>query len=863
MRRLHASLLSFQRIHLAALIADWRRTLLSVIGVALGVTVVLGVVILKAELFRPFDSFGPSLTHAADLRVAEITPKVAGRLPIDTINRLGDEIAGAQAVIPVVAALTPVDVAGTSGSLAARPSHGFFLLGGSCQIELLVGSFDCEQRARSEKPADGPGVPLQMPAVIAQRHGLQLGAELRIPGLPPGSAHLGWTFPEFDRVKPINDGYVLFAPSADVAASLLSQPGYVTAAFVLPKKDANATDIESDINRVIAGVATYGPPRPHLPAVFENSRQSMDLTVLAGIIVGVLISVNTILLAVEERRAVMGTIGAIGARPVGLFGGMLCEGAVVGLLGGLLGVPSGFLLGTYLVNRFGQSMLAGSGGSISVHFTPSLIVIGAAAGTVCGILAMLGPAVRLTREGPLASMASVGGVQRARTIPMWPLIVGAGLLAGAVVLCKVFERGSLPLSMGINGLTVGLCGVVLVTAWIAPRAAGLWSGLLTKARPDVGRLLGADVRRYTVLFALSAALLAESTSLAIGSNSMQVLGTEQIAVQKADRLPSALLIRAQAVLDQRDGRLSDSTFGLVTTAADGRPVSSRWQSTISSGTLSRQVVGVTPGDWYSQAVYEPTASGDQFWQGLLDGEVGLTQIAASRLGVAAGDTVELPTVEGPKPYRVAGIFRPQMINDAAVGDIVLVSEALARNDWAAVRDQVAVDYPSPADAAAHRGDFWNLGAGLSVYDNEHWRSEASTGITRFLQPITFAGYVVMAAAGISVLNVFLLGLVQRKRERAALRAIGVTAGQEQAVIVANAGVLGSIVAGLAVLGGIGLTYLWSLGSPVFYGIKIEWGVVALPLRTGVAAVFALVLAAAVYPVIHSRRLETVAVLRSS
>jgi putative ABC transport system permease protein len=275
------------------------------------------------------------------------------------------------------------------------------------------------------------------------------------------------------------------------------------------------------------------------------------------------------------------------------------------------------------------------------------------------------------------------------------------------------------------------------------------------------------------------------------------------------------------------------------------------------------VFGVTPGDWYSQALYQPTDVRDRFWHGLGEGEIGLSEIAASRLGVTTGDTVKLPTVEGPKQYRVAGIVRPRMVNDAAVGDIVLASESLARSDWAAVRDQVAVAYPSSADATAHRDDFLDLGAGLWVYDNEEWRSVATKGITRFLEPFTIAGYVVMLAAGLSLLNVFVLGLVQRKRERAALRAIGVTSGQEQAMIIANAGLLGLLVAGLAVLGGVGLTYLWSLGSPVYYGIKIEWGVLPLPLWTAVAAVFALVLTAAVYPVAHSRQLETAEVLRSA
>ena len=209
---------------------------------------------------------------------------------------------------------------------------------------------------------------------------------------------------------------------------------------------------------------------------------------------------------------------------------------------GLLGVPSGFLLGTYLVDRFGQAMLAGSGGTIAAHFTPDLIAIGAAAGIVCGVLAMAGPAVRLVREGPLASMASAGGVQRARRIPIVAAARRGGDDGGRRRVLKIFARGSLPLDVGVNAMTLGMFGVGLVTIWIAPRGAGLLTELLTVARSDVGRLLSADVRRYALLFALSAGLLADGTSLAIAAHSMQLLGTEQIAAEKADRLPDALLI---------------------------------------------------------------------------------------------------------------------------------------------------------------------------------------------------------------------------------------------------------------------------------------------------------------------------------
>src|SRR6202000_2665300 len=47
--------------------------------------------------------------------------------------------------------------------------------------------------------------------------------------------------PEFDRVEGVNGGYVLLAPSMDIAASLISSRGFAPAAFVLPKPRAELT----------------------------------------------------------------------------------------------------------------------------------------------------------------------------------------------------------------------------------------------------------------------------------------------------------------------------------------------------------------------------------------------------------------------------------------------------------------------------------------------------------------------------------------------------------------------------------------------------------------------------------------------
>ncbi len=348
MQRLRAGWLSFRRIHLAALIADWRRTLLSVIGVALGVTVVLGTLILKSELVRPFDSFGPSLTHAADIGVIEVTPNINGRLPIETVNRLRAEVTGAEAVIPIVAALTPVDVAGNGHAVT-----GSFCSAGRARSSCWSARSTASSAPATSSPQPAPACRCRCPTAIAQRHGLELGDELRIPGLPPGFGAPGLDVPGVRPRRGHQRRLRAVGPFRGHRRAPCS-PRPVTPRPRSSSRDRALTSAQpTSTASSPASQRQARPGRTCLPCSRTARRVSTSIA-LAGIIVGILIAVNTILLAVEDRRAVMGTIGAIGAKPVGLFGGMLCEGAVVGLLGGLLGVPSGFLLGTYLVDRFGQ-----------------------------------------------------------------------------------------------------------------------------------------------------------------------------------------------------------------------------------------------------------------------------------------------------------------------------------------------------------------------------------------------------------------------------------------------------------------------------------------------------------------------------
>ena len=119
------------------------------------------------------------------------------------------------------------------------------------------------------------------------------------------------------------------------------------------------------------------------------------------ILVMVLLSVaNSVNMSVSERLGEFGTIMATGNRPQHVFGLVVTETVLLGLIGGLVGAGLG-VLAAWVISTIGISMPpppnANLGYIARIRITPSLVSIGFGIGFMSAVLAGLWPAARVSR----------------------------------------------------------------------------------------------------------------------------------------------------------------------------------------------------------------------------------------------------------------------------------------------------------------------------------------------------------------------------------------------------------------------------------------------------------------------------------
>ena len=119
---------------------------------------------------------------------------------------------------------------------------------------------------------------------------------------------------------------------------------------------------------------------------------------LISLVVGGLSVINTMAMSVAERTREIGIKRAIGGSRIRIVGELVAESALIGLIGGLVGLAGGALV-AYLGNELGRES-----GFLLFMLTPMTALTAVLFSTVLGAIAGLVPALHAARLDPVAAL---------------------------------------------------------------------------------------------------------------------------------------------------------------------------------------------------------------------------------------------------------------------------------------------------------------------------------------------------------------------------------------------------------------------------------------------------------------------------
>ncbi|MBP2029084.1 putative ABC transport system permease protein [Methanohalophilus levihalophilus] len=132
----------------------------------------------------------------------------------------------------------------------------------------------------------------------------------------------------------------------------------------------------------------------------ESMTLFLSAIAAVSLLVGAVGIANTMFTSVLERTKEIGTMKAIGAKNHDIMMIFIVNSALVGLVGGLLGVACG-ALATSLFPMLGVTLM---GGSASIVLSPTLMLSGLAIAVVIGIVSGAVPAYRASKLKPVDAL---------------------------------------------------------------------------------------------------------------------------------------------------------------------------------------------------------------------------------------------------------------------------------------------------------------------------------------------------------------------------------------------------------------------------------------------------------------------------
>jgi putative ABC transport system permease protein len=764
-------------VTLAGLRLRWRRLLLSALAVSLAVAFTAATLIYTATVNAAYDSQYAAEANNVD---AAVLPGAGPAVPLTDLAAVR-AVPGAAAVEGRLQA--PVTLIGAGGRTDAAtaidrpadPRFRFYTVvagGGSVLLDEDTAALD---QAR-------PGT-----AVTVVGHD---GRARRL--VITGIADMGAS----GRVL---GGAVLILPAA-LVRSLTGADGYQRIDVAAAPGVSQAALAAALAGRRLPGTTTETGARLAGALAEENAGGegllSVGLSIFAAVslIVAALVIYNSFRILLAQRLRETALLRCVGATRRQLLAGILVESATTGLAAGVAGIGAA----TALVAAVNAGSVSLTGAAVAVSLLIAVLVTSAAA---------LLPAAAASKTAPMAMLqAPREGSGKGRA----PRIAAAAVLAGLGLALTVMgmPRGEPGLVMIAAGGTVVFVGFLVIGPLVAGPIASALGWLPSRLFGVRMRLAVTGARRNPGRTAITAAALTIGIGLMTLFSVVLSTATELADSETNSRFPADYLLTAQGPGIPPGVLSALQASPLIAEAAATR------QRTTAIDHADAQVMAVQPSAYGSLFMPDVTA-GSLTEVASGSGEIALDGTEARHLGVTVGGRV---TIAG-RSFGVAAIFSDGVLSEdaliswpdftrafGAVGGSGAGAAGAAGGGDVLVKARTGVSATASAavvDAAIARDPAIEVTSEASL--RAHMLSSVHK-LTDLLDGL-LATSIVIALTGMA--NTLSLSVLERTRESALLRALGLTRGQLRQMIGMEAVLLGVMGAVTGVAFGIG--FGWAVG----------------------------------------------------
>src|SRR5687768_16244475 len=657
---------------------------------------------------------------------------------------------------------------------------------------------------------------------LAKRRNYQIGGEMRL--------MIG------DRVLPfIVRGYLKDEGPArvldgnfilmDIAAAQLAfdRLGRVDRIEILLSEgaDLDAT-VETIAARLPPGLSAQRPARRSEQVETMLAAFHSNLTALSWIalIVGLFLVYNTITISVVARRQEIGTLRALGLTRrqvlllfLGEAAALAVAGIVVGLALARLLADAAVTLTSATVRTLYIAAVAAPSDMNAGHVWTAIAI-----GLPLSLIAAAVPALEASRVPPTAAMRGHDTLEMRTHLRPSALILPVVLLALAYALAQLPPIGRRPMFAYASSLALVIGAAFLVPA-IMFGLARIGRVVLRRGLGVEGLLAHANLTSAIPRLSISVAALAVSLSMMVAIAVMIGSFRDTVVYWVGQTLKADLFIGPG--IRPTVGSEQTVSPDVVTTLGKHPDVVAldefRNLDLIYEGNLA-----VLGGGSYSVVLEQgsllfksPADAREQMRNAIGQDAVIISEPFSMRYGKRDGDVLQIPTPQGPRPFRVAAVY----YDYASDRGVVVMDRATFRKYWGDLPPSGVAAYlrdgADPERVRSEMLDMLDEGHRAFIYSNSTLRREILTVFDSTFA-ITYAlELIAIAVAMLGVAGTLLTLVLERRRELSLLRLTGADRRQVRRMVIIEAALIG------AISQGVGLAVGFALSMVLIYVINVQ------------------------------------------